>query len=202
MAPPRAARTTGVTSVADDARSEASSTRERHAATHPHPKRGKEKSAGTAGATTSGLAHGKDAGVGAAGSGIVGAAPGAVDGEGTVAAAGGEGGVNGAPGISWPTLPTPLLHAYRQAHSLPVPSSFSSAYNGMILSQPGSIGRYSPTMARRKEKRRVSKETLAMAVRKNFNGLAVQEGDVVVGFLYKVRFQDRNFRMRFAPKGR
>lgn len=47
----------------------------------------------------------------------------------------------------------------------------------------------SPTMARRKSQRRIPKEQLALAVRKNFNGLAVTEQEVVVDFLYKVRWQ-------------
>lgn len=42
-------------------------------------------------------------------------------------------------------------------------------------------------MARKKEKRRVSKEQLALAVRKNFNAAAVNEIDVVVELVYKVR---------------
>lgn len=44
-------------------------------------------------------------------------------------------------------------------------------------------------MARRKEKRRVSKDQLALAVRKNFNAAAVSEIDVMVELLYKVRSQ-------------
>jgi hypothetical protein len=46
-------------------------------------------------------------------------------------------------------------------------------------------------MAIRKDRRRVGKEQLAMAVRKNFNGLAIQEGEVVVDFLYKVMWQGK-----------
>lgn len=42
-------------------------------------------------------------------------------------------------------------------------------------------------MARRKEKRRVSKEQLATNVRKHFNGAAVNEIDVVVELVYKSR---------------
>ncbi|GHU33307.1 hypothetical protein FACS1894166_08720 [Bacilli bacterium] len=42
-------------------------------------------------------------------------------------------------------------------------------------------------MARRKEKRRVSKEQLATNVRKHFNGAAVNEIDVVVQLVYKSR---------------
>ena len=60
----------------------------------------------------------------------------------------------------------------------------------MVLTNDG-IGKYSPTMARRVEKRRQSKEHLAMAVRKDFNGRGVVEGECVVGFLYKVRWQGK-----------
>jgi hypothetical protein len=42
-------------------------------------------------------------------------------------------------------------------------------------------------MARPKTKRRVPKEQLAMAVRKNFNALPVNETDVIVDLLYKVK---------------
>jgi hypothetical protein len=81
------------------------------------------------------------------------------------------------------------------------------------------IGKYSPTMARPKTKRRAPKEQLAMAVRKNFNALAVNETEVIVDLLYKVKTQgmavpasrtldhigeancitDKAFRARFAP---
>lgn len=47
-------------------------------------------------------------------------------------------------------------------------------------------------MARRKAKRKVPKEQLAMAVRKNFNDAAVNEIDVMVDLLYKVRNQGRS----------
>jgi histone deacetylase complex subunit SAP30 len=73
-------------------------------------------------------------------------------------------------------------------------------------------------MARRKEQRRQSKEQLANSVRKHFNSMGIIENEVVVDFLYKVRWQgesmeyeglyigltdgllDKNFRMRFAPQ--
>jgi hypothetical protein len=44
-------------------------------------------------------------------------------------------------------------------------------------------------MARPKTKRRVQKEQLALAVRKNFNALGVNETDVIVDLLYKVKNQ-------------
>jgi hypothetical protein len=47
----------------------------------------------------------------------------------------------------------------------------------------------SPTMARRKEERRQSKDQLANAVRKHFNSMGIIENEVVVDFLYKVRWQ-------------
>lgn len=46
-------------------------------------------------------------------------------------------------------------------------------------------------MARRKDKRKTSKEQLALSVRKNFNAAAVSEIDVMVELVYKVRHQGR-----------
>lgn len=80
-----------------------------------------------------------------------------------------------------------MLHAYRRGHRLDTPTCFSSSYRHMILSQPGSIGMYSPTMLRRRDDRRQSKEQLALKVRKHFNGVGVQENDVIVDFIHKVR---------------
>lgn len=78
----------------------------------------------------------------------------------------------------------------------------------------------SPTMAQRKENRRQSKDQLANSVRKHFNGMGIAENEVVVEFLYKVRWQgesiriyylvvvqtdrfaDKNFRLRFDPRPR
>jgi hypothetical protein len=51
------------------------------------------------------------------------------------------------------------------------------------------IGRMSPTMARPKAKRRVHKDQLALAVRKNFNALGVTESHVIVDWLYKSKHQ-------------
>lgn len=41
-------------------------------------------------------------------------------------------------------------------------------------------------MARRKQARRQTKEQLATTVRKHFNGVGIQENDVIVDFIYKV----------------
>jgi len=84
-----------------------------------------------------------------------------------------------------------MLNTYRVAHSLTTPAAFASNYHQALLTNPG-IGRQSPTMARRKDKRRVAKEQLALAVRKNFNSAAVSETDVVVELVYKVRHQGKN----------
>ena len=92
--------------------------------------------------------------------------------------------------MQWNTAPRELLDTYRLAHQLPVPAAFTSPRNQALLSNPG-IGKQSPTMARRKDKRRTSKEQLALAVRKNFNAAAVSEIDVVVELVYKVRHQSR-----------
>lgn len=44
-------------------------------------------------------------------------------------------------------------------------------------------------MARPKDKRRVSKEHLTLAVRKDFNAAAVSEQEVVTSFLYSIHNQ-------------
>ncbi|KAK0357467.1 hypothetical protein LTR02_007510 [Friedmanniomyces endolithicus] len=103
-------------------------------------------------------------------------------------------------GMAWGTASTAMLNTYRVAHSLTTPAAFASNYHQALLTNPG-IGRQSPTMARRKDKRRVAKEVLALAVRKNFNSAAVSETDVVVELVYKVRHQDKAFRMRSLPSG-
>jgi len=47
-------------------------------------------------------------------------------------------------------------------------------------------------MARHKQERRQSKEQLANAVRKHFNSMGIIENEVIVDFLYKVRWQGMN----------
>ncbi|KAK2028049.1 hypothetical protein LX32DRAFT_640300 [Colletotrichum zoysiae] len=91
------------------------------------------------------------------------------------------------PGIQWSTFDRETLHAYRREHHLNTPTSFSCSYRQLVLSRPGGIGLHSPTMARKKENRRQSKEQLTMSVRKHFNGLGIQENDVIVDFIHKVR---------------
>ncbi|THW69757.1 hypothetical protein D6D04_03568 [Aureobasidium pullulans] len=100
--------------------------------------------------------------------------------------------------FTWAQEDLSLLQEYRAAHRMETPSAFNSIRNQFLLTNPG-IGRQSPTMARRKSKRKVPKEQLAMAVRKNFNDAAVNEIDVMVDLLYKVRNQDKAFRLRSAP---
>ncbi|KAH6687992.1 hypothetical protein F5X68DRAFT_206679 [Plectosphaerella plurivora] len=91
------------------------------------------------------------------------------------------------PGIDWNSFDREMLHAYRREHRLPTSTCYSSSYRQMILSQPGSIGMYSPSMMRKKADRRQSKEQLALSVRKHFNSVGVQENDVIVDFIHKVR---------------
>ena len=90
--------------------------------------------------------------------------------------------------MDWKNADNNLLNTYRVAHNLSTPAAFTSPLNQALLTNPG-IGRQSPTMARKREKRRVPKEQLAMAVRKNFNAAAVSEIDVVCELVYKVRNQ-------------
>lgn len=89
--------------------------------------------------------------------------------------------------MAWQSAPLDLLNTYRISHNLSQPATFTSPYRQALLTKPGGIGKQSPTMARQKDKRRISKEQLALAVRKNFNSAAVSEIDVVVDLVYKVR---------------
>lgn len=83
-------------------------------------------------------------------------------------------------------MPSEMLDSYRVANSLSSPAAFSSSYNSLALTH-SSIGRQSPTMARRKDRRRIAKDSLATAVRRHFNGAAVNELDVVVELAYKAK---------------
>lgn len=88
--------------------------------------------------------------------------------------------------LNWSSFDRDTLHSYRREHQLNTPTSFSNTYHEWVLSQPGSIGIYSPTMVCKRQARRQNKEQLAMAVRKHFNGMGIQENDVIVDFLYKI----------------
>jgi len=92
-------------------------------------------------------------------------------------------------GLQWPAFERDVLHAYRRAYRLSTPTAFTSDYHRWVLTQAGSIGIYSPTIARRRDLRRQSKDQLTNAVRRHFNGLGVQENDIIVDFLHKVRSQ-------------
>lgn len=91
------------------------------------------------------------------------------------------------PTINWSTFHRDDLHSYRREHQLPTPTAFASTFHHTVMSRPYSIGRYSPTMIRKQEARRQSKESLEKTVRKHFNGLGIHENDVIVDFLYKIR---------------
>lgn len=89
--------------------------------------------------------------------------------------------------LPWATFERRSLHAYLREHELTTPSSYSSSFHNWVLSRPGGLGLYSPTMVRKQQIKRQSKDQLALAVRKHFNGLGIQENDVIVDFIYKVR---------------
>ncbi|KAF2714287.1 hypothetical protein K504DRAFT_462695 [Pleomassaria siparia CBS 279.74] len=107
---------------------------------------------------------------------------------------------NSSSGMSWSQQDSTLLQGYRRAYRLDTPTAFKNPLSHVVLGN--GIGRFSPTMARPKAKRRVHKDQLALAVRKNFNALGVNETDVIVDLLYKVKNQDKEFRVRFAPQRR
>ena len=78
-----------------------------------------------------------------------------------------------------------ILHAYRTAYRLSSPASFKNGQALAMLASP--IGKSSPTMARSRDKRRITKEQLATQVRKTFNDMAVVENDTVLDVMYKLR---------------
>ncbi|KAI5866769.1 hypothetical protein GGS23DRAFT_288119 [Durotheca rogersii] len=90
------------------------------------------------------------------------------------------------PGLHWQSFDRDVLHDYRRKYLLSTPTAFANPYHHWVLSRPG-IGLRSPTMARRQQYRRQSKESLTKAVRKHFNALGVQETDIIVDFVHKVR---------------
>ncbi|KAG6039130.1 hypothetical protein E4U41_003188 [Claviceps citrina] len=94
-----------------------------------------------------------------------------------------------APSISWSLFDRQVLHSYRREHQLSTPAAFASTFHHTVLSRPGSIGQHSPTMVRKLHAQRQSKDGLAKAVRKHFNALGIQENDVVVDLIYKIRSQ-------------
>ncbi|KAM0235853.1 hypothetical protein ACHAP5_009590 [Fusarium lateritium] len=100
--------------------------------------------------------------------------------------------------LHWASFDRDVLHAYRREHRLNTPSSFSNPYCQWILSQPSGIGLHSPTMVRRRQARRQSKDQLALAVRKHFNGMGVQENDVIVDFIYKIRHDPNRISKPYA----
>jgi len=108
-------------------------------------------------------------------------------------------GADSTAGIQWSSFDSSILHGYRYDYRLNTPAAFNKPYNQYVLSS-SCVGRMSPTMARKKEQRRQDKTRLANAVRRHFNSMGIAENEVVVDFLYKVRWQDKNFRMRFAPQ--
>lgn len=89
--------------------------------------------------------------------------------------------------MKWTSQEPAVLQSYRRAYRLDTPSTFKNPLSHVVLGQ--GIGRMSPTMARAKSKRRVQKDQLALAVRKNFNALGVNESDVIVDWLYKSKHQ-------------
>ncbi len=101
--------------------------------------------------------------------------------------------------ITWSSFDTSVLHAYRHAHNLDIAPAFTNSYNQRMLTRPG-IGRLSPTMARPKHRRPVSKEELATAVRKDFNDAMLQETDIITSFVYAARNQGiYNLSGHFSP---
>lgn len=90
------------------------------------------------------------------------------------------------------------LNTYRQLRRLQIPPPFGSAFNQRILCRPG-VSRRSPTMARHAERRKISKEQLALAVKKDFHDQMLNELESITNFIYSIRNQgDHQFLLRYA----
>ena len=88
--------------------------------------------------------------------------------------------------IDWACMDSTDLNAYRQLHRLRVAPAFGSDFNCHILSRPG-ISRRSPSMLRRQQRRKTSKEQLAFVVKKDFNDAMTNEPESITNFIYSVR---------------
>jgi len=56
-------------------------------------------------------------------------------------------------------------------------------------------------MVRKRTKKIVPKEQLAVVVRRHFHGLPMNEQEVIGDLIYTVKNQDKIFKMRFTPIG-
>jgi len=92
--------------------------------------------------------------------------------------------------LAWQKEDVSTLLRYRSAYTLDTPPSFTSLQHQAILSNPG-IGRLSPSMIRKGTKKYQPKDALATAVRKHFNAVPVNEPDVLLQFICKVKQQGR-----------
>ena len=92
--------------------------------------------------------------------------------------------------VQWTSFEVSVLNSYRQAHHLNTPAAFASSYNQYILTRPG-IAASSPTMASHRDRRRASKESLTLAVRKDFNAAMTDEPETITSFLYTAQNRGR-----------
>ncbi|KAK1755997.1 hypothetical protein QBC47DRAFT_201545 [Echria macrotheca] len=186
MAPSKASRT-----GQDDGKPEAPHTKEKNGATHTHQSNGKMRRVASSAGSNLRDATTNNAGAAAAAASTSTSVPNGAAQE------------TGNPGLQWPAFDRKVLHEYRRAYRLNTPTAFSSDHHQWVLTQAGSIGIYSPTIARRQEFRRQSKDQLTTTVRKHFNGLGVQENDIIVDFLHKIRsrttFKGKTRRIEYVP---
>lgn len=120
-------------------------------------------------------------------------------------------------------MPTSVLHSYRHAYRLPIPSCYTHPAAPIMLSQ--GIGRRSPTaIASRRLRKQLSRaqsqnqtghkttsgengggggkterEQVAIAVRKHFNDAAINEASTIVRLVYIGKEGSKGFRSRFHP---
>lgn len=89
--------------------------------------------------------------------------------------------------VLWSSFERSTLHAYRREYRVQTPTSFADPYHQLVLSQRGSLGLLSPSLARKEDARRQSKDTLAVSNRKHFNSVGIQETEIIAAVLHKVK---------------
>jgi histone deacetylase complex subunit SAP30 len=171
MAPSKAAR---ATAHDDTSKSEAMKEKENHNAHTKAPTNGKGRQAGVAAAKAAAAAEKAAAAQSAAKASAANAS------------------ANHA--IDWSSFDRKTLHNYRREYRIDTPTTFANSYRHRILSLPGGVGKYSPTMLRRGKPGpgtvRQTKDQLQLAVRKHFNAMMVVENDVIASLIHKISQDD------------
>ena len=92
--------------------------------------------------------------------------------------------------MDFETLPIKTLREYKDLYHLPLEDALTM--NGYMLESETGKKTWSY-----KHKNRVTKPTLAAAVKKHFVSQPVKESEIITNFLYKANNQDKAFKLNF-----